>query len=92
MLHRRFEAALGARSATRLALVSLIGQFAFVFGGLSLVGAPSVAYRALLQAPALAGHKVWLVIVMLAGRGPREFGRTERELGGDADPKRCWQA
>jgi len=44
------------------------------------------------RCPSSAGYKVWLVIFMLAGRGPGEFVRTERELGGDADPKRCWQA
>lgn len=79
--------ALRARSAARLALVNLLGQLAFVLGGLSLVGAPPVVYRALLQAPALAGQKVCLLIVMLAGRGPRVFVRTEREPGGDAGAK-----
>ncbi len=77
--------ALQSRSATRLALISVIGQFAFVLGGLSLVGSPPAAYRALLQAPALAGQKVWLLMALAAGRGPRTFVRTERKLNGHAD-------
>ncbi|MDQ4049593.1 MAG: glycosyltransferase family 2 protein [Actinomycetota bacterium] len=71
--------ALRARLATRLALLSLAGQLVFVLGGLALVRAPPAAYRALIQAPALAVQKIWLFGLMLAGRGPRAFVRTERE-------------
>jgi cellulose synthase/poly-beta-1,6-N-acetylglucosamine synthase-like glycosyltransferase len=56
----------------------LVAQFAYILGGLALVGAPVEVYRALLLAPMLMVWKVRLYLRILSGRGPRAWVRTGR--------------
>jgi hypothetical protein len=71
-------AALRSRTLTRAAMVGLVGQALYVLGGLSLVRAPVVVYRALAFAPLLMCWKLLLYVRLLAGRGPRSWERTAR--------------
>jgi cellulose synthase/poly-beta-1,6-N-acetylglucosamine synthase-like glycosyltransferase len=72
--------ALFLRSPTvvAMAVANLLGQGCFVLGGLALVRAPVAVYRALIMAPLLAAWKVWLYLILLAGRGPKTWIRSER--------------
>jgi cellulose synthase/poly-beta-1,6-N-acetylglucosamine synthase-like glycosyltransferase len=70
---------LGPRRRALLSAASLLGQAAFVLGGLRLVRAPSSVYRALATAPALIASKSLLYVRLLRGRGPRTWVRTERD-------------
>lgn len=72
-------AATGNRRLLGLSMVTLLGQSAFVLGGLRLVRAPAAVYRALLSAPLLVASKLALYARLLSGRGPRDWVRTERE-------------
>lgn len=67
-----------SRPARRLGAAALIGQAVFVLGGLRVVGAPGWAYRALLHVPGLMLARLGVLGRVAAGRGPREFVRTER--------------
>jgi len=49
------------RSTRPAALANLAAQVAFVAGGLTLVRAPAVVWRALVLSPALAVFKIWLL-------------------------------
>ncbi len=62
-----------------LSLATLLGQTAFVLGGLRLVRAPATVYRALLSAPLLVASKLALYARLLSGRGPQGWVRTRRE-------------
>jgi GT2 family glycosyltransferase len=66
------------RTGVRLAVLSLLGQSLYVFGGLWLVRAPIAVYRAMLTAPALAIWKLALHARLLAGRRPTGWIRTVR--------------
>jgi cellulose synthase/poly-beta-1,6-N-acetylglucosamine synthase-like glycosyltransferase len=70
---------LGPRRHALRSLTSLAGQAVFVLGGLRLVRAPSVVYRALAIAPALIVSKSLLYVRLLRGRGPQTWVRTERD-------------
>jgi hypothetical protein len=74
----------GNQVSRTLAAVNLLGQAAYVLGGLRLVGAPAAVYRALLLAPALVAWKVGLYVRIVTGRGPRTWVRTDRGAGTDA--------
>ena len=66
-------AAAALQRTTRTAgLASLTAQAAFVVGGLRLVRAPAVVWRALALSPALALFKLWL----LARPRPQAWGQT----------------
>jgi 1,2-diacylglycerol 3-beta-glucosyltransferase len=71
--------ALRRRGLLALSLGTLAAQLAFVLGGLRLVGAPPVVYRALLRTPALIAAKLAIYARLLSGRGPTSWMRTERE-------------
>ncbi|MGH2716042.1 MAG: glycosyltransferase family 2 protein [Thermoleophilaceae bacterium] len=72
-------AALGASPRVRrLALANLVGQSAFVGGGLALARAPAAVWRALALAPALALWKLALLGRLWLGKGPTRWVRTER--------------
>ena len=75
---------LRSRGAVGLGAINLAGQLSFVLGGLRLTGAPADAYRALALAPILMVQKLALYARLLAGRGPREWVRTERAQAQDA--------
>lgn len=60
----------------RVATFNLLGQVAYVLGGLALVGAPGVVYRALLMAPLLAAWKLSLHARVAVGRGPKGWVAT----------------
>jgi hypothetical protein len=70
---------LGPRRLALLSATSLLGQAAFVLGGLRLVRAPAGVYRALALAPALIAGKSLLYVRLLRGRGPQTWVRTERD-------------
>jgi hypothetical protein len=71
-------AAVGSRRLAALAVASLLGQAAFVIGGLALVRAPAAAWRGLARAPLVMAGKVGMYARLVTGRGPKEFVRTER--------------
>jgi 1,2-diacylglycerol 3-beta-glucosyltransferase len=71
-------------SARALTVANLVGQSAFVVGGLALVRAPAAVWRALARAPALALWKLGLLVRLGIGRGPTRWVRTEREPESDA--------
>jgi 1,2-diacylglycerol 3-beta-glucosyltransferase len=71
--------ALGRRGPRRLAAAMAVAQVAFVAGGMRRAGAPRSAWRGLALAPALVVRKAILYVRIVAGRGPREWVRTERE-------------
>lgn len=71
-------AAVVVRPVRALALVNLVGQVAFVLGGLRVAAAPPAAYRALAAAPALVAMKLSLFARMLLRGGPEKWVRTER--------------
>jgi len=62
----------------RAAALTLAAHAFAVVGGLALVRAPWAAWRGLVLAPALVASKLVLYLRLLAGRGPREWRRTER--------------
>jgi hypothetical protein len=70
--------ALGRPGPRRLAAAMALAQAAFVAGGLRRAGAPRAAWRGLALAPALVVRKALLYARIAAGRGPREWVRTER--------------
>lgn len=80
-IHAAFLAE-GLRARSRvtigLAVCGLLAQATFVLGGLALVRAPLCVFRALLSAPVLVAHKLWLFADLLRGRAPAEWIRTER--------------
>ncbi len=77
-------AAAGRSSAlVKLALANLLGQGAYVLGGMVLVGAPRSVYRALMLAPLLAAWKVGLQARLALGRGPKGWVAT-RSPGGSS--------
>lgn len=67
-----------SRPAFRLAGWNLLGQVAYIGGGLVLVRAPLVVYRALLMAPLLAVWKLTLHARVALGRGPAGWVPTRR--------------
>ena len=67
-----------SRRAFRLAGWNLLGQVAYIGGGLVLVRAPLVVYRALLMAPLLAVWKLTLHARVALGRGPQGWVPTRR--------------
>jgi hypothetical protein len=69
----------GAWFAAWLALASLAGLAAYVFGSLALVGAPWQAYRALSFAPLYATWKVGLYARALVTHGSGAWIRTSRQ-------------
>jgi 1,2-diacylglycerol 3-beta-glucosyltransferase len=69
----------GSRRLFALSLLTLLGQFAFVLGGLRLVRAPTHVYRALAVAPVLIVSKSLLYARLLRGRGPTSWVRAGRE-------------
>ncbi len=71
-------AATRSRSVLRVAALNVLGQTVYVFGGLMLVRAPPVVYRALLLAPLLAAWKLALYARLAAGRGPEGWVPTRR--------------
>jgi hypothetical protein len=70
--------AAGARGARHVALFGLGGQVAYVLGGLALVRAPAVVYRALVLAPLLAAHNARLYARLARGWRPSGWIRTRR--------------
>jgi hypothetical protein len=56
----------------------VLGQIAFVLGGLALVRAPRSVYRALATAPVLAARNASLYSRLARGRRPSEWVRTPR--------------
>ena len=70
--------ALRSRAARAIAVGNLIGQAAFVLGGLALVRAPAAVYRSLALAPVLVVWKVALWGRVVSGRGATRWVRTER--------------
>lgn len=72
-------ALLRAPATVLVALGALLGQMAFVVGGLVVVRAPAAVYRALLTAPALVVVKVGVYARVLTGRGASTWQRTERD-------------
>ena len=71
--------ALGPPAPRRLACAMALAQAAFVAGGMRRAGAPRAAWRGLALAPALVVRKAILYLRIVAGRGPREWVRTERD-------------
>jgi cellulose synthase/poly-beta-1,6-N-acetylglucosamine synthase-like glycosyltransferase len=73
-------AALGARArpAARIAAAGLIGQVAFVLGGLALVRAPAPVYWSLVTAPLLAARNARLYSRLARGWRPGAWIRTPR--------------
>ena len=69
----------GARSAARLSLAALLGQAAFVLGGLAVARAPAAAYRSLAMAPLLAARNAQTYTRLVHRGREREWVRTERE-------------
>lgn len=69
-------AATRSRRILRLAGLNVLGQVAYVVGGLVLVRAPLVVYRALLLAPLLAAWKLALHARVARGRGPKAWVPT----------------
>lgn len=73
-------AALGATTHSRplfwVASLNFVGQVAYVIGGLMLVRAPLVVYRALLMAPLLAAWKLTVYARLVLGRGPKGWVPT----------------
>jgi hypothetical protein len=70
--------ALGRPGPRRLAGAMAAAQVVFVAGGMRRAGAPRAAWRGLALAPALVVRKAILYARIAAGRGPREWVRTER--------------
>ena len=60
------------RSTRPIGLASLAAQAVFICGGLRLVRAPAVVWRALALSPGLAVFKLWL----LARPRPQAWGQT----------------
>jgi 1,2-diacylglycerol 3-beta-glucosyltransferase len=69
----------GSKRLLAYSLATLAAQSLFVVGGLRLVRAPGLVYRALLVAPVLIARKLGLYLRLLAGAGPSSWVRTERE-------------
>lgn len=65
--------AIRARQARTIALLNLLGQAVYIFGGLRLAHAPPSVYRAMLLAPVLAVWKMSLHLRILLGRGPTHW-------------------
>jgi 1,2-diacylglycerol 3-beta-glucosyltransferase len=72
--------ALGRPGPRRLAGAMAAAQVVFVAGGMRRAGAPRAAWRGLALAPALVVRKAILYARIAAGRGPREWVRTERDV------------
>jgi 1,2-diacylglycerol 3-beta-glucosyltransferase len=70
--------ALRRRGPRRVAGALAAAQVVFVAGGMRRAGAPPAAWRGLAMAPALVVRKAILYARIAAGRGPREWVRTER--------------
>lgn len=66
------------RAARRAAAIGLLGQAAYVLGGLVLVRAPASAYRGLAMAPLLAARNAKLYVRLARGWRPRGWIRTRR--------------
>jgi hypothetical protein len=81
-------AALGERTARRIAALALLGQAAFVLGGLRLARAGPATYRALACAPLLVGQKLAIVARLTTTGAPRSFERTPRETPHDRTSRR----
>ncbi len=70
---------LGSRRLVGLSALTLVAQLTFVLGGLRLVRAPALVYRAFIVAPALILSKTMLYLRLLGGRGPTSWVKAERE-------------
>jgi 1,2-diacylglycerol 3-beta-glucosyltransferase len=70
---------IGQRHLALISATALGAQAAFVLGGLRLVRAPGVVYRALALAPLLIVKKSLLYLRLARGRGPDSWIRTERD-------------
>jgi 1,2-diacylglycerol 3-beta-glucosyltransferase len=69
---------LRAPAPRRLGWFVLVGQAAYVVGGLRLIDAPPAAYQALPRAPGLIARRVVQHALILSGRGSRAWVRTDR--------------
>lgn len=67
-----------APAPRRLGCFVLVGQAAYVIGGLRLVDAPPAVYQALPRAPGLIARRVVQHALILSGRGSRAWARTDR--------------
>lgn len=63
---------------TLMSAFLIVGQLAYVLGGLLLSGAPRGVYRALLFAPLFVAWKMWLYLRVLAGLDRSGWVRTAR--------------
>lgn len=64
----------------RTALAGTAAQVVYVIGGLALVRAPLVVWRALLHAPLLVAEKLRVAARLATGKAPQQWVRTERDV------------
>jgi hypothetical protein len=69
-----------APRTARTALAGAAAQAVYVIGGLALVRAPLVVWRALLYAPLLVAEKLRVAARLGTGKAPEQWVRTERDV------------